>query len=89
MKMKYSLYVLRQVIFMILATVLLPRISFGQTDEDCLFCHEDNTLTAQRQGKTVSMFVNHKTLQNSVHKEVDFAMMCRTLNFKKASTDRR
>jgi predicted CXXCH cytochrome family protein len=54
-----------------LAFALISRVSYGQTDEDCLFCHEDNTLTALRQGKTVSMFVNHTNLKNSVHKDVE------------------
>jgi len=33
-------------------------------------CHEDPELTSQRDGKTVSFFVNILTLENSVHKSV-------------------
>jgi predicted CXXCH cytochrome family protein len=36
-------------------------------------CHEDPELTTERQGKTISMFVNLKILENSVHKDVDCA----------------
>ena len=71
--MRYSIYFLRLVILVSLVTLLLPRVLLGQTDEDCLFCHEDNTLTATRKGRVVSMFVNYQTLQHSVHKEVECA----------------
>lgn len=43
----------------------------SQTNEDCMMCHEDPSLTTERQGKTHSMFVNAKILQNSVHANVD------------------
>jgi cytochrome b subunit of formate dehydrogenase len=43
---------------------------FAQSNEDCLMCHEDPELTAEKDGKTVSFFVNILTLENSVHKNV-------------------
>ena len=46
-------------------------ISFGQSNEDCMMCHEDPELSTNRKGRTVSMFVNLNTLGNSIHKEVD------------------
>ncbi len=56
-------------------TLLLPAgFLFGQTNEDCMMCHEDPELTTERQGRTVSMFVNLKILENSVHKDVDCAL---------------
>ncbi len=45
--------------------------SQGQSNEDCMMCHEDPELTAERKGRTVSMFVNVDKLGNSVHKDVD------------------
>jgi len=46
----------------------------GQSDEDCMMCHEDPELTAERQGRTISMLVNLNILENSVHKDVDCVM---------------
>jgi predicted CXXCH cytochrome family protein len=56
---------------------LLPLIPAGnlyaQSDDDCLMCHEDPTLTALRQGKTVTMYVSSKALVNSVHEGMECA----------------
>ncbi|MCB2219982.1 MAG: hypothetical protein KQI35_06260 [Bacteroidetes bacterium] len=59
-----------------LLLILLPSLVFvnriqSQSNEDCMMCHEDPELTTERKGRTVSMFVNLNTLQNSVHKDVD------------------
>lgn len=52
--------------------ILLPISSlFGQSDDDCLMCHEDPTLTATRQGKTVSVYVDPKILKGSVHEGIE------------------
>ncbi len=45
----------------------------GQTNEDCLTCHEDPGLSKIIQGKTVSLNVNQKILKKSVHKNVTCA----------------
>ncbi len=45
----------------------------AQSDEDCMMCHEDRGLTTIKQGRTVSLFVNQKTVKNSVHKRVKCA----------------
>ncbi len=44
--------------------------SNAQSDEDCMMCHEDKSLSEMRQGKNVSLFVNLKTINTSVHKKV-------------------
>jgi predicted CXXCH cytochrome family protein len=49
----------------------LTILATGQSNEDCLMCHEDPELTAERQGRTVSMFVNMNIIHSSVHKDVD------------------
>lgn len=41
----------------------------AQTKEDCLACHSDNSLTMEKKGKTVSLFVNEKHLDGSPHKK--------------------
>ncbi len=39
----------------------------AQENADCLACHEDKTLTGTRGGKKISLFVEQKTVQSSVH----------------------
>ena len=45
---------------------------FAQSEEDqvCLDCHGDNTLTTERDGKEVSLFVNGKAFAGSIHEEI-------------------
>lgn len=49
--------------FLLILSVLLP----AQTKEECLACHSDNSLTMEKKGKTISLFVNEKHLQSSPH----------------------
>jgi len=39
----------------------------AQSDEDCLMCHGDPDLTAERNGRTVSMYVDTNIFEGSVH----------------------
>jgi cytochrome b subunit of formate dehydrogenase len=39
----------------------------AQDKSDCLMCHEDQSLTKERKGKSVSLFVNDKKYTGSVH----------------------
>ena len=39
-------------------------------DADCLACHGDHTLTADEDGKTVSLFVDQNQLKHSIHGRV-------------------
>ncbi len=39
----------------------------AQSDEDCLGCHSDESLTMERNGKEVSLFVNDAHLKSSPH----------------------
>ncbi|MEE4258542.1 MAG: cytochrome c3 family protein [Bacteroidales bacterium] len=55
--------------FLLLVCSINP--SYSQSDEDCMMCHEDPELTTERRGRTVSMFVDLRTLNNSVHKDVE------------------
>ncbi len=42
----------------------------AQTNDDCLTCHSDSTLTMKKQGKVVSLFVNANDLAHSVHQKL-------------------
>jgi len=51
--------------FVLFLSILLP----AQTKEECLACHSDNSLTMDKKGKTISLFVNEKHLDSSPHKK--------------------
>jgi len=42
----------------------------AQTRDDCLECHDDNTLTMEKKGKEVSLYVDVKILDRSPHKKL-------------------
>lgn len=43
---------------------------YAQTDEECLVCHEDATLSMERKGATVSLFVARKAYASSAHADL-------------------
>lgn len=57
--------------YLFFALTAIP--SFGQSNEDCLMCHEDPDLYTQRAGKKVSLYIKPNALENSVHKDLDCA----------------
>jgi len=58
------------VLALLLAGLAAPAPVSAQENAECLACHEDRSLTGTRGGKTVSMFVNARTLTGSAHPEV-------------------
>jgi predicted CXXCH cytochrome family protein len=50
---------------------LLPLSLRPQSNEDCETCHSDPGLKTERQGRTVSLFVESRTLAASAHRELD------------------
>ncbi len=55
--------------------VVLAVLSAGtvsaQSNDDCLMCHEDRTLTGERNGREISVWVDAKRLAGSVHAGLD------------------
>ena len=41
--------------------------TYSQSNDDCLMCHSDNTLTTEKNGKEVSLYVNQKVFDHSAH----------------------
>ncbi|MEZ5082336.1 MAG: cytochrome c3 family protein [Bacteroidales bacterium] len=66
--------ILINTLFGSLIFLFVINLASAQSNDDCLMCHEDPELTAERQGRTVSMYVNLSILGNSVHKDVDCVM---------------
>lgn len=55
-------------LFVLLSVSLLPAHAAQKLkDEDCLACHSDKTLTADRNGQQVSLYVDNKKLHQSIH----------------------
>lgn len=53
----------------IVLSLFLAAPLLSQTNDECLACHSDNSLTMEKNGKTVSLFVNDKHLAASPHKK--------------------
>jgi predicted CXXCH cytochrome family protein len=70
MKDSYINHVSRLVFLVILTLFSLPLMTFGQSNDDCLACHDDPALATIRLGKSVSLFVNGSSLSKTVHKDV-------------------
>lgn len=51
-------------VFLFLSTQL-----YSQTNDECLACHSDNSLTMEKRGKTISLFVDDKHIGSSAHKK--------------------
>ena len=65
-----SLIKKNDVLVILLTSFLVLATSFklsAQTNDDCLTCHSDNTLTMQKGKKTISLFVDSKVFDHSAH----------------------
>ena len=56
----------------VLLLTQVQRINAKGTD-DCLTCHEDNDLTMEKNGKSISIYVNGSAYKGSVHGSMDCA----------------
>ncbi|MFC2157370.1 cytochrome c3 family protein [Acidobacteriota bacterium] len=61
----------RRYLFVTLLLIIIASFTWAQSNEDCEACHSDRDLTAQRGGRTVSMFVNFGQFSRSVHKDAE------------------
>lgn len=52
---------------LLMAAIWMPGTAFGLTNDDCLGCHGDSTMTTQKDGKTISLFVDENTFKETVH----------------------
>ncbi|MFC2089663.1 cytochrome b/b6 domain-containing protein [Bacteroidota bacterium] len=43
----------------------------AQSNEDCMLCHEDTYLTKERDGRTISLFIDTMDFQGTVHENAD------------------
>jgi cytochrome b subunit of formate dehydrogenase len=48
-------------------SLFLSTFSVAQDKSECLSCHEDKTLTTERDGKKISLFIDDKKFADSIH----------------------
>jgi hypothetical protein len=53
--------------FLLMLIVLQPLVGFSQTVDECLACHEDKSITTEKNGKAVSLFVDRAAQNKSPH----------------------
>ncbi|NIU59839.1 MAG: hypothetical protein GWN67_26740, partial [Phycisphaerae bacterium] len=58
-------------LFSLLFLLIASWTAFSQSNSDCMMCHSDPEMTALRDGKEVSVYVEMKVLNKSVHQELD------------------
>lgn len=60
-----------------LLLLLFAGLAEAQTNEDCLACHSDESLTMEKNGKTVPLFVKESVLAKSPHQRLS-CIACHT-----------
>lgn len=60
---------LKKIFFSAVLLIFFINLSYSQEDEVCLDCHSDPTLTTERNGKTVQLFIKNDAYAKSVHGE--------------------
>lgn len=55
-----------RLILLVLVVAVSPRL-FAQSNDICLTCHEDNSLTMEKNGKEISIYVNPDSFLTSPH----------------------
>lgn len=58
----------KTLILIFLISVISTFCAYGQSDDDCMACHMDNTLTMVKDGRTISLEVKPFHIPRSVHK---------------------
>ncbi len=55
---------------LVIGLVILPTNIYAQSNDDCLMCHSDNTLTMEKNGKEISLFVKEDVYKSSAHSKL-------------------
>jgi cytochrome b subunit of formate dehydrogenase/nitrate/TMAO reductase-like tetraheme cytochrome c subunit len=54
----------------LLLSILVPSVMTAAGDEECLTCHAERSLSMERKGKTVSLFVDGRAYTGSAHADL-------------------
>ena len=58
---------------LILFSFIFSSLAFAAANEDCMQCHSDEKMTTKRKGQTISLYVDLKKFDRSVHKQAGCA----------------
>ena len=58
-------------LIVLLSIAIFINLAKAQSNDDCLMCHSDNTLTMEKNGKTISLYVDSAVLQKSPHAKLN------------------
>jgi cytochrome b subunit of formate dehydrogenase len=64
---KIFLHGFKKIGFLLMLTALAQMTSIAQTVEECLTCHDDKSITTERNGKVISLFVDRAVQKKSPH----------------------
>ncbi len=67
----FKMYKLKQILLPVILGLWFAGTSYAQTNDECMMCHEDKTLTTVKNRKEISLFVNIDKLKKSAHKKVE------------------
>lgn len=56
--------------FIVSVLLICAGSAVAQDKSECLACHEDHTLTMEKKGKNVSLFIDDKKFSGSIHKDL-------------------
>lgn len=56
-------------VIIMLTAVFFSQGAFALTDDDCMDCHSDEELTTEKDGKTLSLYVDEEIFKQSLHGE--------------------
>ncbi|MDD5759433.1 MAG: cytochrome c3 family protein [Desulfobulbaceae bacterium] len=54
---------------LLITGMVMTGSAFALTNDDCLGCHGDTSMTAEKDGKTISLYVDEATFKETVHAE--------------------
>lgn len=60
----------KEILASLLSLLLSCSLLTAATNEDCEICHSDPQLTTERQGRTISLYIDFKRYASSVHQKI-------------------
>ena len=81
MTLKLRTLLNKRLLFLLFSVSILSlKVIQAQSNDDCLMCHEDPDFSTEKDGKTISLFVQTSIIHKSVHKDVACAACHRDAN---------
>ncbi len=69
----------KSILLVLLQIVVFAAFSFSQSNDDCLMCHDDDTMTMEKDGKEISIYVSQEKFE--AHKHANLKCVSCHINF--------